>query len=118
MGGEPGKFHLYLQRFRPFWGSWAGWLVKHFDAWYRGADCRFRDELRVMGKKVEEALLGYTVERAKAAGADHILAPPVDGPRNQPAKSFFAEKFVSVDSASIDMARVSIPSHISMKEEV
>ena len=57
---------------------------------------------RVMGKKVEEALLGYTVERARAAGAEHIVAPPADGPRNQPAKGFFAGKFASAESASID----------------
>jgi predicted enzyme involved in methoxymalonyl-ACP biosynthesis len=71
-----------------------------------------------MGKKVEEALLGYTVARAKAAGADQIVAPPVDGPRNEPAKSFFASKFLSNDSVSIDPSRVSIPSHISLNEEI
>jgi FkbH-like protein len=73
---------------------------------------------RVMGKKVEEALLGYTVARAKAAGADQIVAPSVDGPRNEPAKSFFASKFLSEDNASIDPARVSIPAHISLEEEI
>jgi len=73
---------------------------------------------RVMGKKVEEALLGYTVERAKASGAAHIIAPAVDGPRNGPAKDFFAGKFVDADRASIDPSRVSIPPHISLKEEI
>lgn len=72
---------------------------------------------RVMGKKVEEALLGYTVAQAKAAGADQVLAPPADGPRNEPAKSFFAGKFHAADVAEIDMERVSIPSHITLKEE-
>ena len=72
---------------------------------------------RVMGKKVEEALLGYTVERARAAGAERIVAPPVDGPRNQPAKGFFAGKFANGESASIDPERVSIPQQISLKEE-
>jgi FkbH-like protein len=72
---------------------------------------------RVMGKKVEEALLGYTVSRAQSAGADRVVASPADGPRNQPAKDFFATKFLSGDSASIDPARVAVPSQISFKEE-
>jgi FkbH-like protein len=86
-----------------------------------GADAQITDfvmSCRVMGKKVEEALLGYTVERAKASGAAHISAPPVDGPRNGPAKDFFAGKFVDADGASIDPSRVSIPPHISLKEEI
>ena len=86
-----------------------------------GADAKITDfvmSCRVMGKKVEEALLGYTVERAKASGAAHIIAPPVDGPRNGPAKDFFAGKFVDADGASIDPSRVSIPPHISLKEEI
>ena len=72
---------------------------------------------RVMGKKVEEALLGYTLGRARAAGAECITAQPVDGPRNGPAKVFFAAKFADRDSASIDPSRVAIPPQISMKEE-
>jgi FkbH-like protein len=73
---------------------------------------------RVMGKKVEEALLGYTVAQAKAAGAKRIVAPAVDGPRNQPAKSFFAEKLEDETDAAIDLRRVSIPTHIALKEEI
>lgn len=86
-----------------------------------GGDAQIADfvmSCRVMGKKVEEALLGYTVAQARAAGAERIVASPVDGPRNQPAKSFFAGKFQSTDGASIDVERVSIPSHITLKEEV
>lgn len=85
-----------------------------------GTDARIVDfvmSCRVMGKKVEEALLGYTVERARAAGADRIVAPLVDGPRNQPAKGFFASKFSNSDNSSIDTARVSIPQQISLKDE-
>ena len=86
-----------------------------------GTDAQITDfvmSCRVMGKKVEEALLGYTVERAKAAGAKHIVALPVDGPRNGPAKDFFASKFVSGDGTAIDSTRVSVPAHISLKEEI
>ena len=86
-----------------------------------GANAQITDfvmSCRVMGKKIEEALLGYTVERAKAAGARHIVALPADGPRNGPAKDFFASKFVSGDRAAIDSTRVSIPAHISLKEEI
>jgi FkbH-like protein len=72
---------------------------------------------RVMGKKVEEALLGYTLAQANAAGAQRIVAPPFDGPRNGPAKSFFATKFSSGESAAIDPARVGIPPQISLMEE-
>lgn len=84
-----------------------------------GSDAQVTDfvmSCRVMGKKVEEALLGYTVAQAKAAGAERILAAPVDGPRNGPAKTFFAAK-ANGDNASIDPSRVAIPAHISMQEE-
>ncbi|MFZ0743825.1 MAG: HAD-IIIC family phosphatase [Terracidiphilus sp.] len=85
-----------------------------------GSDARIVDfvmSCRVMGKRVEEALLGYTLTRAREAGADRIVASPVDGPRNEPAKKFFTSKLSSSDGASIDMARVAIPSQITLKEE-
>jgi len=71
---------------------------------------------RVMGKKVEEALLGYTLAQARAAGADRITAPPFEGPRNGPAREFFTAKFLNGDAA-IDPARVGIPPQISLTEE-
>jgi FkbH-like protein len=86
-----------------------------------GTEARIVDfvmSCRVMGKKVEEALLGYALAQARAAGADRIMAPPVDGPRNGPAKTFFAAKFSSGDGAAIDPARVTIPPQIRLKEEV
>jgi len=85
-----------------------------------GTEARIVDfvmSCRVMGKKVEEALLGYTLARAQAAGAAHITASLVEGPRNEPAKDFFEAKFSSADSASIDPARVAIPPQINLKEE-
>jgi len=85
-----------------------------------GSDARIVDfvmSCRVMGKKVEEALLGYTVSRAQAAGSSRVIAAPVDGPRNQPAKEFFAAKYLSGDGGSIDPSRVAVPSQISLKEE-
>jgi FkbH-like protein len=85
-----------------------------------GADARIEDfvmSCRVMGKKVEEALLGYTLGRARAAGADRIMASTADGPRNGPAKDFFAAKIASNDAASIDPMRVAIPPQISLREE-
>lgn len=72
---------------------------------------------RVMGKRIEEALLGYTLARARAAGADRVTASPVVGPRNEPAKVFFRAKFFGDDSTLIDLARVAIPPQISLKEE-
>ena len=86
-----------------------------------GAEARIVDfvmSCRVMGKKVEEALLGYTLAQARAAGADRITAPTVDGPRNGPARTYFAAKFFSGDGAAIDPARVGIPPQIRLKEEV
>jgi FkbH-like protein len=85
-----------------------------------GTDARIVDfvmSCRVMGKKVEEALLDYVLLRAQAAGADRITAPPVDGPRNEPARVFFTAKFYSSDGASIDPTRVAIPPQISLREE-
>jgi len=72
---------------------------------------------RVMGKKVEEALLGYTLAQASAAGAERFVAALVDGPRNGPAKTFFAGKFSDSQGAAIDPARVGIPPQISLREE-
>ncbi len=86
-----------------------------------GTEARIVDfvmSCRVMGKKVEEALLGYTLAQARAAGADRVMAPPVDGPRNEPAKAFFAAKFCKGDGAAIDPARVAIPPQISLREEI
>jgi FkbH-like protein len=84
-----------------------------------GSEARIVDfvmSCRVMGKKIEEALLGYTLAQARAAGANRILAQPVDGPRNGPAKVFFAAKFASDDGPTIDPARIGIPPQISLKE--
>jgi len=85
-----------------------------------GAEARIVDfvmSCRVMGKKVEEALLDYTVAQAQAGGANRITAPPVEGPRNAPARDFFASKFASGDLATIDPTRVAAPSLINLKEE-
>jgi FkbH-like protein len=73
---------------------------------------------RVMGKKVEEALLGYAVARAMTAGASRVVATVVEGPRNQPVKTFFAGKLSNGDGATIDPRNVGIPSQIRLKEEV
>jgi FkbH-like protein len=86
----------------------------------QGTEARIVDfvmSCRVMGKRVEEALLGYTLARARAAGADHITAPSVEGPRNAPAREFFVTKFANVDGAAIDPARVGVPSLVSLREE-
>jgi FkbH-like protein len=84
-----------------------------------GTEARIVDfvmSCRVMGKKIEEALLGYTVAQARAAGAKKVKASPVDGPRNGPAKAFFAAKFLEGDAA-IDPARVDVPPQINLREE-
>lgn len=72
---------------------------------------------RVMGKQVEEALLGYTVARAQAAGVARVLAEPVDGPRNGPAKQFFGGKLSGDGLASLNPGKVAVPSQISLREE-
>lgn len=85
-----------------------------------GGEARIVDfvmSCRVMGKKVEEALLGYTLAQASAAGAERFVAALVDGPRNGPAKTFFAGKFSDSQGAAIDPARVGIPPQISLREE-
>jgi FkbH-like protein len=71
---------------------------------------------RAMGKKVEEALLGYLMMQARAAGANRVVASPVDGPRNGPAKDFFAGKLAEGQPA-IDPARVGIPEQINVLAE-
>lgn len=85
-----------------------------------GTEARLVDfvmSCRVMGKRIEEVLLAYSLVQAKAAGADHLVASPVDGPRNGPAKSFFAEKCSINDRTIIDPNRVVIPPQIKLKEE-
>jgi FkbH-like protein len=73
---------------------------------------------RVMGKQVEEALLGYTVARAQAAGVARVLAAPVDGPRNGPAKQFFGGKLSGGGLAPLNPGKVAVPSQISLREDV
>jgi FkbH-like protein len=83
-----------------------------------GTEARIVDfvmSCRVMGKRVEEALLGYILAQARAGGADRIIAPLVDGPRNGPAKTFFASKFVTGESSLIDTEGVAIPPQISLE---
>jgi FkbH-like protein len=78
----------------------------------RGCEARIVDfvmSCRVMGKKVEEALLGYTLAQARASGADRVTAVPAEGPRNGPAREFFTAKFASGADAVIDPAQVGVP---------
>jgi FkbH-like protein len=85
-----------------------------------GTEARITDFImscRVMGKKVEDALLGYTLARARDGGATCITAPAVEGPRNAPAREFFASKYMNADRTAIDPARVGFPSFIRLKEE-
>jgi FkbH-like protein len=85
----------------------------------RGTEARIIDfvmSCRVMGKQVEDALLGYTIERAYTQGAAKVLAEPVDGPRNGPAKQFFAAKYSNGGPTLLDPARATIPRQISVKE--
>jgi len=85
-----------------------------------GTEARIVDfvmSCRVMGKKVEEALLGYTLAQAQAVGASRVMAPLVEGPRNAPAKEFFAAKYSNGDGAAIDPSRVGVPSIIHLREE-
>jgi FkbH-like protein len=72
---------------------------------------------RVMGKKVEEALLWHILSRARADGVARVMAPPVEGPRNAPVREFFAAKYSSNDAGVIDPARVAIPPFIRLKGE-
>jgi FkbH-like protein len=73
---------------------------------------------RVMGKRVEDALLGYILTRARAAAAEQVLAQPVAGPRNEPVRTFFATKFSKNNGDGvIDPGRVRIPVHVSLREE-
>jgi FkbH-like protein len=72
---------------------------------------------RVMGKKVEDALLGFVVEQVRTRGSAKVLAPAVDGPRNAPAKEFFAAKYANGDGATLELDRVAVPAHIQIKEE-
>jgi FkbH-like protein len=71
---------------------------------------------RVMGKKVEEALLGFVVSKMCTAGSAQVLAPLFDGPRNGPAKEFFSAKYAN-GGAALALERAVVPSHIEVKED-
>jgi FkbH-like protein len=86
----------------------------------RGRQARIVDfvmSCRVMGKKVEELLLAFVIARAQLSGAKQLTAPVTEGPRNAPAREFFAAKYLNVDGAAIDPARVAAPPFIRLKEE-
>jgi hypothetical protein len=87
---------------------------------------RFRPLLKIYGgirimrvcRNWPQRYQEYVVAKARAIGADRIMALPVDGPRNGPAKAFFAAKYSTSDAAAIDPARVRIPPQIGLREEV
>ena len=72
---------------------------------------------RVMGKKVEEAILGYVFSQTLADGAVRVTAPGFEGPRNAPAREFFVAKYLSGHEAALDPERVAVPPAIDLKEE-
>lgn len=85
-----------------------------------GTEARIVDfvmSCRVMGKKVEEALLGYVLAQARMAGVESVTAPVFDGPRNGPAKEFFGARFLDAQTAKIDPQRATLPSQIKLKQE-
>ena len=86
----------------------------------QGRDAQIVDfvmSCRVMGKKVEEAILGYVFSQALADGAVRVTAPAFEGPRNAPAREFFAAKYLSGHEAALDPERVAVPPAIALKEE-
>jgi FkbH-like protein len=114
---EPGNsayvFHV-SDRFGDFGLTGLASLV------HLGTEARIVDfvmSCRVMGKKVEELLLWHILGKARAEGAARVTAPPVEGPRNAPAREFFAAKYSSSDAGDIDPARVVAPPFIRLKEE-
>ncbi len=44
---------------------------------------------RVMGRRVEEALLSFAIERARSRGARDLAAPFMETPKNMPCRRFF-----------------------------
>ncbi|MBV9179750.1 MAG: HAD-IIIC family phosphatase [Acidobacteria bacterium] len=71
---------------------------------------------RAMGKRVEEALLGYAVDKARQMGVDSVVAPASQTARNGPAVEFFSNKYSNQDSAEIDVAQTGIPPAIRVEE--
>jgi FkbH-like protein len=69
---------------------------------------------RVMGKRVEEAILAYIVERARELGSGPVVAPATEGPRNEPARRFFAGKYNGAGPA-LGLARISRPEFITVE---
>jgi FkbH-like protein len=71
---------------------------------------------RVMGKRIEDAVLAYTIDQARKRGATRILAEAFEGPRNQPARNFFRKKLCDAEPAVLDLNKVEMPSVIRLEE--
>ncbi len=74
---------------------------------------------RVLGRGVEDACLYGVFEIARQIEASTVRAPFVEGPRNQPARSFFASRGFRETSGNLfeaDTARVlSLPVHAAFR---
>jgi FkbH-like protein len=72
---------------------------------------------RVMGKKVEEALLAYVVSKMQHSGASRLSAPAIETARNGPALNFFRSKYAAGSASRIDPDLVQCPAFIRLTEE-
>jgi FkbH-like protein len=85
-----------------------------------GADARIVDfvmSCRVMGKKVEEAILAYVASTVAAMGVHALRAPATPTARNSPVVEFFQRKYSPGSSDRIDLALVAVPPAIQCVEE-
>lgn len=82
----------------------------------KGSIVDFVMSCRAMGKRVEDAILAYTIAQARRHGATLIYAEPFEGPRNQPAREFFRKKLSSVEPNLVDIDKVGIPAAIRLEE--
>jgi FkbH-like protein len=71
---------------------------------------------RVMGKRVEHAILAFLLRRAKALGLAFLTAPATATPRNRPVRDFFDGTYVQDGTSQIDPDAVSMPAAIRIIE--
>ncbi len=57
---------------------------------------------RVIGRRIEEAMLAYIIERAKAEGASFVIGEFIPTTKNIPAKNFFSENgFTEISKSTV-----------------
>ena len=74
---------------------------------------------RVLGRRVEDALLAFLAERARERGARSLVGRYVESPRNEQVRSFYADRGFAADGDAfrldLERSRLEPPAGVALK---